>query len=91
MCLTRIEARVSTRFSGLSFTNGIIGSMRTDVGMPFLIRVSTVFNRFDEGGALGSIIFEILSLSVVIVKVTIDGISFKRSLSLTMMFDFVTT
>lgn len=90
MYLTPIEARVSTRFFGLSFTNGIMGSMRTDVGMPFLIRVSAAFNRFDGDGALGSMIFEILSLSVVIVKVTIEGVFFKRSMSLTTMFDFVT-
>ncbi len=90
MCLTPIEARVSIRFSGLSFTNGIIGSMRTDVGMPFLIRVSAAFNRSDEEGALGSRTFEMLSSSVVIVKVTIDRIFFKRSASLTTRFDFVT-
>jgi len=40
---------------------------------------------------LGSMIFEMLSLSVVIVKVTIDCVFFKKSMSLTMMFDFVIT
>jgi len=89
MCLTPVEARVSMRLSGLSFTNGIIGSMRTDVGMPFSISVSTVFIRFDEDGAFGSMSSEMLSLSVVIVRVTIDGIFFKKSMSLTTMSDFV--
>jgi hypothetical protein len=51
MCLTPIEARVLTKFSGLSFTNGIMGSTRMDTGMPFSIRISAAYMRFDDGGA----------------------------------------
>ncbi len=89
MCLMPIDERVLTRFSGLSFTKGIIGSMRADVGMPFSIRVSMVFKRSVGGGACGSMSFAMLSSSVVIVKETVEGIFLNRSMSLVTMLDFV--
>ena len=77
------------RFSGLSFTNGIIGSMRADVGISFWIRISAAFRRSDGGGACGSISFAMLSLSVVMVKETIEGTFLNRSMSLVTRLDFV--
>lgn len=88
-CFTPMFASVLIRFSGLSFKYGIIGSMRTDVGTPFLISVSTVFKRSDVVGAWGSMLFAMLSSSVVIVKDTVEGIFFKRAMSLTIRLDFV--
>lgn len=88
-CLTFIEARVLTRFSVLSFMKGIMGSMRADVGILFLIRILTAFKRSDGGGACGSISFAMLSLSVVMVKETIEDVFLKRSTSLTTRLDFV--
>lgn len=77
--------------SGLSFRNGIIGSMRTDVGMSFAISVSTVFKRVEGGGACGSMVFAISSLSVVMVKEIVERIFFRRSMSLVTRLDLVIT
>ena len=88
-CFTPIEARVLIRFSVLSFTNGIMGSMRTDVGISFSIRILTAFKRSDGGGACGSISFAMLSLSVVMVKETIEGTFLNSSMSLVTRLDFV--
>ena len=77
------------RFSWLSFTNGIMGSMRADVGISFSIRIFAAFKRSDGGGACGSISFAMLSLSVVIVKETIERVFFRRSASLATSGDFV--
>ena len=90
MCFTPMEARVFIRFSGLSFIVGIIGSMRTAVGMAFSIRILAAFKRSVDGGAFGSISFAILSSSVVTVKDTIEGIFLRRSMSLVTRLDLVT-
>ena len=46
-CFTPILARVAINRSGLSFTKGIMGSTRTDTGMPLLVSVSTVFRQLN--------------------------------------------
>jgi hypothetical protein len=69
--------------------NGIIGSRRTVVGISAWMSVSMAFKRFEDGGAFGSIIFAIWSLSVVTVTETMEETLFKRSMSLVTMSDFV--
>ena len=77
-CFTPIPARVVISFSGLSFTKGITGSMRTDTGIPFRVNVSTVFKRLVGEGACGSISFAVFSSSVVMVNATVQEILLKK-------------
>jgi len=69
--------------------NGITGSTRTDVGILFEIRVFTAFSLSDDKGAFGSRIFARSSLSVVMVKETVEEAFFSKSISLTTILDFV--
>ena len=82
-------ARVAIRRVGLSFTKGMMGSMRTDTGMPLLVSVSSVFKRSVEEGAFGSISFAVLLSSVVMVKATAQGTLLRRSVSRVTRADFV--
>ena len=77
------------RFLKSSFKNGIIGSMRTDVGIPFSMSVSTAFRRSDGGGALGSRSFASGSLSVAIVIETMEAVFLRMSMSLVTKLDLV--
>ena len=88
-CLTPMLARVAISRSGLSFTKGIMGSTRTDTGIPLLASVSTVFRRWVGEGACGSSSFAVLSSSVVMVKATVQGTLPKRSVSRVTSVDFV--
>jgi hypothetical protein len=63
--------------------------MRTDVAMPFWIRVFAVSMRLEGGGVFGSNSLAVWSLSVVMVKEAIDGIRLRRSMSLVISVDFV--
>ena len=89
MCLTRSVARVFTRVWVLSFRNGIIGSVLTQIGMLFWVRFFMVFILCEGVGALGSSCLASLLLSVVMVKATIDGVFCRMSVSLVTRFDFV--
>ena len=88
-CVISSEASVRIKLSGSSFMDGMIGSMRTVVGMPFSVRVSTAFSRSVGSGAFGSMSLAMSSLSVVIVMETIEGTLFRRSVSLATRLDFV--
>ncbi len=90
MCLRPVAASFFTSFSGLSFRKGIIGSIRTVVGMRLWMSVSAASIRWDEDGAFGSISRAVASSSVVIVIETVVGTFFSRSMSLTMVVDLVT-
>ena len=85
MCLTPMLARVAMSFCGLSFTSGMIGSIRTETGMPALIKSCAALKRSDGKGAYGSIIFAVLSSSVVIVNATVEGTLLNKSSSLATM------
>jgi len=89
MCGMPMRASFLIRVSGLSFMSGMIGSIRTDVGIPCLMRVSAVFSRSDGGGELGSMRCAILSSSVVIVSETMEGVFLSKSMSLITSVDFV--
>jgi len=89
ICLIPIAVRVLIRVSGLSFTYGIIGSMRADTGMPSSIKILAVSMRFVGRGAFGSINLAILSSSVVIVNATVAAVRFRRSTSLVTKVDLV--
>ena len=89
MCLTPVSASFVIRVSVLSFMRGIMGSIRTVVGMLFVIRVFMVFRRSDGGGACGSKSLPMLSSSVVMVKETMEGMLLKMSRSLATRLDFV--
>lgn len=54
MCLTPEEASFSIRLSALSLTKGIMGSIRAEVAMPFLIRLPMASRRSDGRGVFGS-------------------------------------
>jgi len=88
-CFTPMLASVSIRVAGLSFTWGIMGSMRTDAGMPLRVSASIVFRRSVEDGALGSISFAVASSSVVIVTAMVEGILLRRSVSRVTRVDLV--
>jgi hypothetical protein len=90
MCLMLREASFLIRLPALSFRKGIMGSIRAEVGMPLLARVLMASRRSDGRGAFGSNTAAILSLSVVIVMETIEGIFLRRSMSLMTRFDLVT-
>ena len=76
-------------FCGLSFTSGMIGSIRTETGMPALIKSCAALRRWNGGGANGSMIFAMLSSSVVMVNATIAGTLLSRSISLVTRLLFV--
>lgn len=88
-CLTPLLARVEINRSGLSFTKGIMGSTRTDTGIPLFVRGSIAFRRSVGEGACGSSSFAVLSSSVVIVKATVQGILLNMSVSRVIILDFV--
>ena len=88
-CFTPNEESVLIRFSESSFKNGIMGSMRTDVGIPFSMSVSTAFRRSDGDVALGSRSLASASLSVVIVIETVEAVFLRMSMSLVTKLDFV--
>ena len=77
------------RLSGLSLSNGMIGSMRTEVGTPLRASFSSASNRFEGGGAEGSSFFAILSSSVVMLMETMLGVFLRMSMSLVIRLDFV--
>ena len=81
MCLTPILARVEMSFCGLSLTVGIMGSIRTETGMPALVKSCAVLSRLVGEGANGSITLANASSSVVIVNATVDGILHNKSSS----------
>lgn len=89
MCLTPMTARVLMRVSGLSFRVGIIGSILTQTGMPFWVRVCMACILCEGGGALGSSCLASLSLSVVMVKAIMDVVFLRMSMSLVTRFDLV--
>ncbi len=61
----------------------MIGSIRTETGMPALVKSCAALRRSDGRGAKGSMIFAKLSSSVVIVNATVDGTLLSKSSSLT--------
>ena len=75
--------------SGLSFSVGIIGSILTQTGMFLWVRVSMACSLCDVDGASGSSFLARLSLSVVMVKATIEGVFSRMSVSLVTRFDLV--
>jgi len=89
MCLTPSAANVLMSCSGLSFSDGIIGSILTHTGMPFLVRVCMACSLCEVCGALGSSCFAKLSLSVIMVNATIEGVFSRTSVSLVTRFDLV--
>lgn len=76
-----MPAKVAMSFCGWSFTVGMMGSMRTDTGMPVLIKSCAALSRWEGEGANGSISFAKLSSSVVIVNATVAGTLQSRSSS----------
>lgn len=66
---------------GWSFTNGIIGSIRTETGMPALIRSCAALKRWEGEGAKGSRILARSSSSAVIVNATVEGTFVSKSSS----------
>ena len=66
---------------GWSFTNGMIGSIRTETGMPALIRSCAALKRWEDEGAKGSRILARSSSSVVMVNATVDGTLMSKSSS----------
>jgi hypothetical protein len=89
-CSTPSEAISLTSRSGSSFTNGMMGSILTVTGTLFWTSSLTAFKRSEGEGTRGSIAFATSSLSVVMVKATIDGTFFNKSMSLTTRLDLVT-
>ena len=87
--MTPMLVSVSMRVLGLSFTWGIMGSMRTETGIPFEVNASTVFKRSVAAGALGSISLAVASSSVVIVTATVLRTLPKRSVSRVTRVDLV--
>ena len=82
-CFTPMLARAAISFCGWSFTRGMMGSIRTVTGMPFLIKSCAALRRWEGVGACGSMSFAMLSSSVVIVNATVAGIWLSKSSSLT--------
>jgi hypothetical protein len=82
-CLTPMLAKSAMSFCGWSFTRGMMGSIRTETGMPFLIKSCAALRRCEGVGACGSMSFAMLSSSVVIVNATVAGIWLSKSSSLT--------
>ena len=89
MCLMPSSASVLMSCSWLSFSVGIIGSILTQVGMFLWVRVSMACSLCEVGGASGSSFLARLSLSVVMVKATIEGVFSRMSVSLVTRFDLV--
>lgn len=89
MCLTPKLAIFSMSELHSLFTPGIIGSMRTETGMPCLAIVSTALRRSEGLGAFGSSILAVSSSSVVIVIATVAGASLRISASLATSVLFV--
>ena len=89
MCLTPMQASVVMSFLGSSFTNGITGSMRTETGIPLMIKFCTALRRSVDEGACGSRILAKLSSSVVMVNATAEGTFESRSSSRVTMLLFV--
>src|SRR5665647_1602659 len=81
MCLTPMSERTLMILFGWSFTNGMIGSIRTETGMPALIRSCAALKRWEGEGAKGSRILARSSLSVVMVNATVDGTLTSKSSS----------
>ena len=82
MCLTPMLASVAMSFCAWSFTKGMIGSIRTETGMPALIRSCAALKRWEGEGAKGSRILARLSSSVVMVNATVEGTLTSKSSSL---------
>lgn len=91
MCLTPRAVRVLMRVLGLSFSVGIIGSILTQTGMPFCVRVCMACILSEGDGALGSSCLASLSLSVVMVSATMDLVLCRMSMSRVTRFDLVMT
>ena len=70
---------------GSSFTMGIMGSIRTETGIPALVRSWAALMRLEDEGAYGSITFARASSSVVIVNATVAGTLLSKSSSLETM------
>ena len=66
-----------------------MGSMRTETGMPLLIKSSAALRRSVGGGACGSKSRATSASSVVMVKATVDGTLLRRSSSRVTRLDFV--
>ena len=81
MCLTPMLARAAMSFCGWSFREGMIGSMRTETGMPALVKSCAALMRWEGEGANGSMILARLSSSVVMVNATVEGTLLRRSSS----------
>lgn len=81
MCFTPMSERILMIFCGWSFTCGIIGSIRTETGIPALIRSCAALMRWEDEGAKGSRILERSSSSVVMVNATVDGTLASKSSS----------
>ena len=81
MCLTPMLASVADEFLRLVFTSGIIGSIRTETGIPALVRSCAARSRWEGEGANGSRILARLSSSVVIVNATVEGTLLGKSSS----------
>src|SRR4030042_5640562 len=65
--------------------NGIMGSIRTETGIPAFVKSCAALSRWEEEGAKGSRIFARLSSSVVMVNATVAGTLLRRSSSLVAM------
>src|SRR3989304_7220978 len=89
ICFTPMLASAATRFSALSFTKGITGSIRTETGIPLLTKSSAALRRLLGDGACGSRSFALPSSSVVIVSATDEEILPSKSSSRVTMLDFV--
>src|SRR5665648_229488 len=86
MCLMPMSERILRILCGWSFTNGIIGSIRTETGLPALIRSCAALKRWEGEGAKGSRILARSSSSVVMVNATVDGtLTSKSSSRVTML------
>lgn len=81
MCLTPMSERILMILCGWSFTNGMIGSIRTETGMPTLIRSCAALMRWEGEGAKGSRILARSSSWVVMVNATVDGTLMSKSSS----------
>ena len=84
-----MDASVSISLLGLSFRNGIIGSILTQTGISFWVSISIAFILAEDEGALGSSFLEISSFSVVMLIATIEVVLLKMSMSLVTMLDLV--
>jgi hypothetical protein len=78
-------AKVAMSLLGLSLTEGMIGSIRTETGTPALIRSCAALSLCVGDGAYGSRTLAKSSLSVVIVKATVEGTLLSKSSSLATM------